>query len=62
MSVIVRELVLGKNYYISLVSNLFFRSIKKPYLDFYFMKTANFGILIIKIPDRMLSVKKWIRY
>jgi len=27
-------------------------------LNFYFMKTASFGILIIKIPDRMLSVQK----
>jgi len=47
------------------VSDLFVRPIKEPYivfesLNFYFMKTAIFWILIIKIPDRMLSVQKYI--
>ena len=45
-----------------LLSNLLLRSIKEikiffEKLNFYFTKTASFGILIIKIPDRMLTVQ-----
>jgi len=31
-------------------------------MNFYFLKTASLGILIIKIPDKMFSVQKQIRY
>jgi len=47
------------SYLHTLASHLFFRPIKKTYFlktnvfIFYFMKTASFVILIIKIPERM---------
>ena len=43
--------------YLVLVSNLFFLSIRL-HLNLYFMKTARFGIFIIRISDRMLSDQK----
>jgi len=48
--------------FLYLVSNLFFSSNQNTVffenLNFYFMKTASFVILIIKILDTMLSVQK----